>query len=147
MTRVQECVFLLCDPLLPSRFYASGSSLPCVNVSPALTQFLGTRFRGLEFSPSSIPLLPDWAGPGPPQPPQVISKTHLGLLGSLEVWTGSLTELLGRGGETLLAGILLWPLKCEPPATSEPPSFSVAAGLSASSSMGQMTQACNLMET
>ena len=31
-------VFLLCDPLLPSRFYASGSSLPCMNVSPALTQ-------------------------------------------------------------------------------------------------------------
>ena len=142
---------MLCDPLLPSRFYASGSSLPCVNVSPALTQFLGTRFLGDWNSapPPSLSslLFPDWAGPGPPQPPQVVSKSHLGLLGSLEVWTGSLTELLGRGGETLLAGILLWPLKCEPPATSEPPSFSVAAGLSASSSMGQMTQACNLMET
>ena len=76
--RVQECVFLLCDPLLPSRFYASGSSLPCVNVSPALTQDFwapgswGTGIQPL-LHPSPPCPSPDWAGPGPPQPPQVVS--------------------------------------------------------------------------
>ena len=46
----------------------------------------------------------------------------------------ALTELLGRAGGALLAGVLLWPLTCEPPATLGPPSPSVPAVLSASSS-------------
>ena len=37
----------------------------------------------------------------------------------------ALTELLGRAGGALLAGVLLWPLTCEPPATLGPPSPSV----------------------
>ena len=144
---MQECVFLLCDPLLPSRFYASGSSLPCVNVSPALTQFLGTRFLG-DWNSAPPPSLSSLTGLA--QVPHSLPRWYLSP--TWACWAPwryglALTELLGRGGETLLAGILLWPLKCEPPATSEPPSFSVSAGLSASSSMGQMTQACNLMET
>ena len=46
----------------------------------------------------------------------------------------ALTELLGRAGGALLAGVLQWPLTCEPPATLGPPSPSVPAVLSASSS-------------
>lgn len=148
MIRVQVCVFFL----LPSCFYASGSSLPCMNVSPALTQDFwapgswGTGIQPL-LHPSPPCPSPDWAGRGPSQPPQVVSlESHLGLLGSWRYGL-ALTELLGRGAKTLPAGILLWPLTCEPPATPEPPFLSVPAGLSASSSLGQTTQACKLMET
>ena len=47
----------------------------------------------------------------------------------------------------LLAGGLLWPLTCEPPATLGPPSLSVPTGLSVSFSAGLVTQPCNLTET
>lgn len=105
---------------------------------------------GLEFSPSSIPLLPALPLTGLAQVPHSLPRWYLwvppGLAGLLEVWTGS-DGAIGRGAETLPAGILLWPLTCEPPATPEPPSLSVPAGLSASSSLGQTPQACKLMET
>ena len=151
MTRVQESVFLLCDPLLPSRFYASGSSLPCVNVSPALTQdFWAPGSWGTGIQPLLYPSPPCSSLTGLAQIPHRLPRWYLRPTWACWVpWRYglALTELLGRGGETLLAGILRWSLKCEPPATAEPPSFSVPAGLSVSSSVGQMTQASSLMET
>lgn len=135
-------VFLLCDPLLPSPLYASGSS--CMGVSPALTQDFqmpdswGTGIQPLLCPPPphSSPgrEAPAWPGSCTASPCCVcVSESCLGLLGSLEVQTGS-DRALGKGWWGLLAGVLLWPLTCEPPATLGPPSPSVPAVLSASSS-------------
>ena len=109
---------------------------------------------GLESSPSSLPLLPalplgegPQPGPASPQPPQVMSLGHTSACWAPLRWRPALTELLGRGGGALLVGVILWPLTWGPPAAPGPPSLSVATGLSASSSVGPVTQPCNLTET
>ena len=98
---------------------------------------------GLEFSPSSVHLLPTLPlgerpqpGQAPAQPPPVVSVSLSPVWACWAPWRCrlALTELLGRAGGALLAGVLLWPLTCEPPATLGPPSPSVPAVLSASSS-------------
>ena len=122
-----------------------------MNVSPALTQdFWAPGSWGTGIQPLLHPSPPCSSLTGLAQVPHSLPRWYLSPIWAC--WAPwryglALTELLGRGGDTLLAGILLWSLKCEPPATSEPPSFSVPAGLSASSSVGQMTQASSLMET
>ena len=91
-------VFLLCDPLLPSPLYASGSS--CMGVSSALTQDFqmpdswGTGIQPLLCPPPphSSPgrEAPAWPGSCTASPCGVcVSESCLGLLGSLEVQTGS----------------------------------------------------------
>ena len=146
---------MLCDRLLPSPLYASGSS--CMGVSPALTRDFqmpdswGTGIQPLLCPPPphSSPgrEAPAWPGSCTASPCGVcVSESCLGLLGSLEVQTGS-DRALGKGWWGLLAGVLLWPLTCEPPATLGPPSLSVPTGLSVTFSVGLVTQPCNLTET
>ena len=114
---MQGCVFLLCDPLHPSPFYALGSSSPCMGVSPALTlDFRAPGSWGTGISPSSLPLLPALPlgeGPQPglasPQPPQVMSLGHTWACWAPWRCRPALTELLGRGGGALLAGVF-----CDP---------------------------------
>ena len=104
----------------------------------------------LEFSLSSVhllPALPLGKGPQPGLTPHSLPQWCLwvapGPARLLEVQTGC--DSCQEG--ILLAGVLLWPLTCEPPATPGPPSLSVPTGLSVSFSVGLVTQPCNLTET
>ena len=140
----QGCMFLLGDSLLPSPLYA------CMGVSPALTQdFQAPGF--LEFSPSSIhllPALPLGKGPQPGLTPHSLPQWCLWLAPGPARLPGGADWLWQRCREgILLAGVLLWPLTCEPPATLGPPSLSVPTGLSVSFSAGLVTQPCNLTWT
>ena len=130
-------VFLLCDPLLPSPLYASGSS--CMGVSPALTQDFQVPDSPGDWNsappPSTSSLLFPWE-----RGPSLAGSCTASLLWCLWVLSGPaglpggadrLWELLGRAGGARLAGVLLGPLTRGPPATTGPPSPSV---LSASSS-------------
>ena len=135
-------VFLLCDPLLPSPFMPQAHlAWVCLLLWLKISrcQIPG----GLEFSPSSVHLLPTLPlgerpqpGQAPAQPPPVVSVSLSPVWACWAPWRCrlALTELLGRASGALLAGVLLWPLTCEPPATLGPPSPSVPAVLSASSS-------------
>ena len=144
MAQGQGCMFLLGDSLLPSPLYA------CMGVSPALTQDFQAPDWRLEFSLSSVhllPALPLGKGPQPGLTPHSLPQWCLwvapGPARLLEVQTGC--DSCQEG--ILLAGVLLWPLTCEPPATPGPPSLSVPTGLSVSFSVGLVTQPCNLTET
>lgn len=111
MTRVQGCVFLLCDLLHPSPFYASGASSPCMGVSCSDSGFPGARFLG-DWNPAPPPCpSPGGGTPAWPSFPTAsagdVSGPHLGLLGSLEVQTGSDRAGGKGGGGALLAGVIL----------------------------------------
>ena len=133
-------VFLLCDPLLPSpslclRLILHG----CVCCSDS--RLPGARLLGDWNSappPSTSSLLFPWE-----RGPSLAGSCRASLLWCLWALSGSaglpegadrLWELLGRAGGARLAGVLLWPLAREPPATTGPPSPSGPAVLSASSS-------------
>ena len=138
-------MFLLGDSLLPSPLYA------CMGVSPALTPdfqapgFLETGIQPLLRPSPPCPSLGKGPQPGltPHSLPQWCLWVAPGPARLLEVQTGC--DSCQEG--ILLAGVLLWPLTCEPPATPGPPSLSVPTGLSVSFSVGLVTQPCNLTET
>ena len=141
----QGCMFLLGDSLLPSPLCS------CMSVSPAVTQdfqapgFLETRIQPLlrPSPPCPSPGKGAPAGPNCPQPAPVVSRVAPGPARLLEVQTGC--DSCREG--ILLAGVLLWPLICEPPATLGTPSLSVPTGLSVTFSVGLVTQPCNPTET
>ena len=105
----------------------------------------------LEFSPSSVhllPALPLGKGPQPGLTPHSLPQWCLWVAPGPARLPGGADWLWQSSQEgILLAGVLLWPLTCEPPATLGPPSLSVPTGLSVSFSVGLVTQPCNLTWT
>ena len=104
-------VFLLCDPLLPSPLYASGSS--CMGVSPALTQdFQMPDSWGTGIQPLLCPP-PPHSSPGREAPawPGSCTASPCGVCVCWAPWRCrlALTELLGRAGGACLLGFFCGP--------------------------------------
>ena len=151
--RVQGCV-LAVWPTPSFSLYASGSS--CMGVSPALTQdFQMPDSWGTWIQPLICHLLPVLAlgerpqpGQAPAQPPRCgVSESCLGLLGSLEVQTGS-DRAVGKGWW----GPACWGSSVAPHLWTSSHSgatfpFCPCCPFCILVTVGLVAQPCNLMET